>query len=930
MNTVLNDKKLFLLDAFALIYRAYFAFSRNPIMNSKGMNTSAIYGFTNTLIDLINKEKPTHLAVVFDSLEKRTDRSEEHSFYKANRQEMPEDIANSIPIIKKIVEGMQIPIIEMPGLEADDLIGAIAKKAEKDGYLVYMVTPDKDFAQLVSDHIFIYKPAYMGKGVEILGEKEVLEKWEIEHVEQVIDILGLWGDSSDNIPGIPGVGEKTAKKLVKEFGSVENLLENTEKLKGKLKENVENHKEQAMISKKLATILHETEVDVDEEKLTISEPDREVLEPLFAELEFRTLGRRILGEDFSVNQQTSRQLDLFANTEESKPEAESVIAGKNIENTKHNYKAVESAADREELLKNLLKQAYVAFDTETTSINPNESELVGIAFSWKKSEAFYMPLPENREETKTILKDFKAFFEDEKIGKIGQNIKFDTLVLKWYGIEVKNMYFDTMIAHYLLDPETRHNMDVLAENFLGYTTVPIETLIGKKGKSQLSMRSVPVEKVAPYACEDADITFQLKEVFAPRLKKESLNTLFEDIEMPLIKALTEMEYNGVRLDKAVLEDYSKSLTEDIQSIAEGIYSLTDSQFNIDSPKQLGEILFKKMGLPYQGKKTKTGQFSTNEETLQRIEHEHEVVSKILDYRELVKLKNTYVDALPNLVNPKTGKIHSTFNQTIAATGRLSSNNPNLQNIPIRTEKGRYIRKAFTANDENHSMIAADYSQIELRIVASISEDEAMIEAFNQGLDIHSATAAKVYDVSIDDVTKEMRRNAKTVNFGIVYGISAHGLSQRLNISRTEAKELIDAYFKEYPGIRKYMTDSIEFARQNGYVKTPLGRRRILKDINSRNATVRGFAERNAINTPIQGASADMIKIAMIRVHDWLKKEQLSTRMILQVHDELIFDVPKEEKDKVMQNVKEIMKNAMELKVPVVVDASSGPNWYEQK
>ncbi|TVR77389.1 MAG: DNA polymerase I [Chitinophagaceae bacterium] len=929
MKTLQKDKKLFLLDAFALIYRSYFAFSRNPIMNSKGMNTSAIYGFMNTLHDLISNEKPTHLAVVFDSLEKKTDRSEAHSFYKANRQEMPEDIARAIPIIKQILDGMHIPVIEKAGLEADDLIGALAKKSEKDGYTVYMVTPDKDFGQLVSENIFIYKPSYMGKGVEILGEKEILEKWEIKNVKQVIDILGLWGDSSDNIPGIPGVGEKTAKKLISEYGSIENILENSHELKGKLRERVEENKEQALISKSLATIIDDIEIDINEDNLTINKPDKEILEPIFAELEFRTLGKRILGEEFSVNQKSSGQLDLFANTNtEEEPEEKKVEAGKNIENTKHEYHLVKDKKGREKLLSDMMNQKFVAFDTETSGVNPNNTEIVGMSFSMKAGEAFYVALTDDNRGD--ILKEFKAFFESEKIGKIGQNLKFDVLVLKWYGIEVKNLYFDTMIAHYLLDPETRHNMDVLAENYLGYSPVSIETLIGKKGKNQKSMKDIDIEEVYPYACEDADITLQLKEVFAPDLKKESLDQLFYDIEMPLVQVLTDMEYNGVKLDKDVLEKYSIEIKKDIQGLAGEIFEITDTEFNIDSPKQVGEVLFGKMGLPYKGKKTKSGQFSTNEETLQKISGEHQIVTKLLDYRELVKLKNTYVDALPGLINPKTGKIHSSFNQTIAATGRLSSANPNLQNIPIRTEKGRYIRKAFTATDKNHTLIAADYSQIELRIVASISEDEAMIDAFNKGLDIHTATAAKVFKVDLNDVTSEMRSKAKMVNFGIVYGISAHGLSQRLSISRTEAKELIDAYFEEYPGIRNYMNDSIEFARNNGYVKTLKGRKRFLKDINSRNATVRGFAERNAINTPIQGTSADMIKIAMINVYEWLKKEKMQSRMILQVHDELIFDTPLEEEEKVRKAIREIMKDAIKLKVPVIVDATTGSNWYDQE
>lgn len=934
-----HDKKLFLLDAFALIYRAYFALNSSSrgttgFHNSKGMNTSAVFGFTNTLLDLMQKENPTHIAVVFDSAGP-TDRAVEHDFYKANRDEMPDDIRISIPIIKELVKAFDIPILEVPGYEADDVIGTIAKQAEKDGYLVYMVTPDKDFGQLVSDNIQILKPAYKGPGFDVLTKEDVLKKWEIDDPKQVIDILGMWGDAVDNIPGIPGVGEKTAKKLVGQYGSMEGLYEHTHELKGKLKEKVEEHKEQAFISKKLATIICDAPIEVNEEELVITDPDEEKLKALFAELEFRTMGKRVFGEQWSVNQApppTEGQMDLFAAaaTTEVLPTQKIQVeeTGKNIENTKHTYHLADTEQAQKDLAKMLAGQKSFCFDTETTGIDANNCELVGLSFAVKPGEAWYVPVPDDKDAAQQVVDTFKPVLEDEKIAKTGQNIKYDILVLKWYNVQVQGSLFDTMLAHYILDPESRHSMDRLAESYLGYTPVSIETLIGKKGRNQGSMRDVSLEKIKEYAAEDADITLQLQEKFAPLIKDNQQEKLFHEIETPLVYALAEMEYEGVLVDKDFLAEYSNELGADILELRDKIYQSAGVEFNIDSPKQLSEILFTHLAIPYKGKKTKTGQYSTNEDVLSRLESEHEIARHILDYRELVKLKSTYVDALPALINAKTGRIHSSFNQAVAATGRLSSQHPNLQNIPIRTEKGRRIRKAFIARNDEFTLLSADYSQIELRLVAAISKDEAMLEAFRSGKDIHTATAAKVYGIALEDVTPEMRRNAKAVNFGIIYGTTAYGLSQNLNIAKSDAATLIDNYFREYHGIKQYMDDAIKQAKEKGYAETLMGRRRYLHDINAGNKVVAAAAERNAINAPIQGSAADMIKIAMVNIHKDLKKARLKSKMTLQVHDELVFDVHKTEMEQLKGIVDDRMKNALKLEVPIVVETGTGANWLE--
>lgn len=931
-----DDKRLFLLDAYALIYRAYFAFSRNPLVNSKGMNVSAISGFTSTLIDLMLKEKPTHLAVVFDSAEETT-RAAEFSFYKANREEMPEDIQKSIPWIKDIIRGFHIPMLELPGYEADDIIGTIAKQKAREGHVVYMVTPDKDYGQLVEPNIYIYKPGRQGSDVEILGIPEILAKWEIDDPKQVIDILGMWGDSVDNIPGIPGVGEKTAKKLIKEFGSLEAVINRASELKGKLRENVENFAEQGLVSKMLATIILDVPVEVDDEDLLLSPPDKEKLSALFAELEFRSLGRRILGDDYSVNRSASApvskpstggQMDLFATASDEAGEVlPEVERGKNIENTEHHYEIVEGEAALKSLVAILQQQKEFCFDTETSSLDYFDAELVGLSFATEAHKGWYVPCPPDREQTLSILAHFKPLLESETHLKIGQNVKFDLLILQQYGVKVALPVYDTMLAHYLIEPDQKHGMDYLSETFLGYTPVSIETLIGKKGKNQGSMRDVPLERIKEYAAEDADITLQLKQAIAPLVKQREVESVLNDIEHPLIPVLASMESEGVKLDEPFLRNYSELLNQDLLRLREEIFGLSGQEFNLDSPKQLGEVLFDKMGLPG-GEKTKTGQYSTNEEVLSKLEKEHPIIAKILDYREITKLRSTYVEALPALIQPKTGRVHTTFNQTIAATGRLSSVSPNLQNIPIRTERGQQIRKAFVARDEDHVILSADYSQIELRLVAEIAKEEAMLEAFRSGIDIHQATAARVYGVPLEEVSREMRSKAKMVNFGIIYSISAFGLSQRLGVPRKEAAELIDNYFAQYPGIKNYMSDTLEFARAHGYVKTMMGRRRYLKDINSRNFTVRGFAEREAINSPVQGSAADLIKLAMIRIHREMQELRLRSRMTLQVHDELVFDVYKPELETLRELVVRCMQTAIETQVPIVVETGVGANWLE--
>ncbi len=933
-------KKLYLFDSFALIFRAYFAMQKNPLINSKGLNVSAISGFLNTIWEIKTKYKPTHYAIVFDAAA-QTDRQAEHDFYKANRQETPDDIVKAIPYIKDIIRAMNMPVVEIEGYEADDLIGTLAVKAANEGYECYIVSPDKDLGQVASQNIYIHKPPFMGKPAEVLNVEDLTKKWEIKDPKQIIDILGLWGDAVDNIPGVKGIGEKGAKMLIRQFGSIENIYENIDSVKGAMKDKLLEHKEMAFISKKLATIITDAPIEWKEEDFVLKEFDKEKLAAIFAELEFRTLGKRILGEDYSMNEVAAKkqtvvpsdraQFSLFADdsvVSDDAPKESSVAYGKNIHNTEHQYYLTDTPESIQQLTDLLQASGKFAFDTETTSLDANNCALVGMSFAVKSHEAYYVPIPESREDAMQIVQRFKSVLEDEKIVKIGQNIKFDQLVLKWYGIEVKGVFFDTMLAHYLMDADTKHNMNVLSENYLGYTPVSIEELIGKKGPKQGTMREVPIDKIKEYAAEDADVTYQLYKVFRKNIDHTHLDKLFYEVETPLVSVLTDMEYEGVRIDTQFLKEYSKEIANDIVQLQDEIQSACGAQFNIDSPKQLGDILFEKMKIPYPGKKTKSGQYSTDEETLQKMAHEYPIVEKLLDYREFTKLKSTYVDALPNLINPKTQRLHTTFNQAIAATGRLSSTNPNLQNIPVRTERGRKIRQAFIQKDEHHTLLSADYSQIELRIVASISQDENMIHAFQKNLDIHAATAANVFNVPLSEVTAEMRRQAKMVNFGIIYGISAFGLAQRLGISRTDAAALIEQYFQKYSGIKNYMDSTIESARKNGYVETLLHRRRYLRDINAGNWTIRGFAERNAINAPIQGTAADMIKLAMINIHRAFKKHKLQSKMILQVHDELLFDVYMPEKEEIKKIVIHEMQNALPLQVPLEVSAGFGTNWLE--
>jgi DNA polymerase I len=926
---LMADSRLFLLDAMALIYRAYFAMNKNPRITSKGLNTSAVLGFANTLYDLIRNEKPTHIAVAFDSFAP-TLREAEFAAYKAHREKMPEDIGTALPYIRRLIEGFNIPILEMPGYEADDIIGTLAHKAESKGYQVFMVTSDKDFGQLVTDKVFVYKPPRMGNKAEILGPKEVCERYQIKRPEQIIDLLGLWGDASDNIPGIPGIGEKRAIELISQFDSIENLLANTDKLQGKIKENVEAFAEQGLFSKKLATIMLDVPVEFDEDKLILEKPGMESLKQLFDELEFRTFAKRIF-TDYSMQESpagdaakiTQGAPDLFSHLDT--PEVlDNKLTSKDIDK---NYHLVDTAEKRRELIARLKKEKIFCFDTETTGIDPNNSELVGISFCFKPKEAFFMLMPVNYQECLEILKEFKPFLEEDKVLKIGQNMKFDIAILKWYDIRVKGRLFDTMLAHYLIEPDMKHGMDYLAETYLNYKTIHIDELIGKKGKEQGTMRDVQPDLLAEYACEDADITFQLYEKFDPMLQGE-VRKLFEDIELPLVPVLADMEAEGVMLDTDALKEYSVQLGKEVKEVELQIFDLAGQQFNIASPKQLGEILYEKLRITDKPQRTATKQYSTGEDVLMKMLYRHPIIQLILDYRSLTKLTSTYVDVLPKLISPRDKRIHTSYNQAVAATGRLSSNNPNLQNIPIRTERGREIRKAFVPRNKEFVILSADYSQIELRIIAHMSGDTNMIEAFRQGIDIHAATASRVYGLPVNEVTPEMRRNAKAVNFGIIYGQSAFGLSERLNIPRREAAAIIEAYFSQYPGIKGYMERTIAFARQHGYVETILGRRRYLRDINSGNAVVRGFAERNAINAPIQGSSADMIKIAMIRIHEDLGKLNLRTKMILQVHDELVFDTHRSEIKTVKPIILERMKHALPLSVPIEVEVDEGENWLE--
>jgi len=929
-------KKLFLIDAFALIYRSYFAFSKNPRINSKGVETSAVLGFVNSLVEVIKKENPTHIAVVFDT-PKATVRHIEYSEYKANREAMPEGISVALPYIDQLLEAFNISKLFADGYEADDVIGTLAKKAEKQGFITYMMTPDKDFAQLVSENILLYRPGNKWKPTETWGVQEVLNKFEIKDVSQVIDFLGMMGDAVDNIPGLPGVGEKTAKKLLAQYGNMETLLDHAHEVKGKLGEKIQAHKEQGILSKKLATILLDAPVEIDEKALAVKKFDAEKVQTLFEELEFRNLAKRLLGQndieettdkksaasESKKSTNTDGQMDLFSMAIDDTPLAPSY---KTLNDLSSNYVLIDNAEKRLSLLSQLLEQKSVCFDTETTGLNPLKADIIGMSFSFKKNEAYYVHIEEGQEQN--IVDQFKVFFENTSVEKIAQNLKYDYKVLAKYGVHIQAPIFDTMLAHYLLEPDQRHNMDVLAQNYLNYSPISIETLIGKKGKNQLSMRQAPLEQLCPYACEDADITFQLKEIFQKELEGSKSYEVFKNIEMPLIPILSAMEMEGIKIDVEALADFSKELEGKIVQLNDNVQELAGTPFNLASPKQLGQILFEHLKLVDKPKKTKTGQYSTSEETLLKLKSKHAIIDDILEFRQLQKLKSTYVDALPELADTESHRIHTTYQQAVAATGRLSSVNPNLQNIPIRSEKGREVRKAFVPRNEDFTLLAADYSQIELRLMAHLSQDEGMLSAFQNGEDIHSATAAKVYQVELEQVSREQRSHAKMVNFGIIYGISAFGLSQRLGIKRGDAKEIIDNYFMQYPKVKNYMDLSIEQAREKGYVETIMGRKRMLNDINSRNAVVRGYAERNAINAPIQGSAADIIKLAMIHVSDALKGQNFQSRMLLQVHDELVFDVHKSEVDRFIGLVKEKMEKAISLSVPLDVELGLGTNWLE--
>ncbi len=923
------DKKLFLLDAFALIYRSYFAFSKNPRITSKGLNTSAVFGFLNTLMQVILTEKPSHIAVVFDT-EEPTHRHTEFEAYKAHRDEIPDDILKSLPYIDRLIEAMNIAAIRIPGFEADDIIGSLAKKAEKEGFEVYMMTPDKDFGQLVDDHIHIYKPSRMGDGAEILGVNEILQKWEIQNVHQVIDILGLMGDSSDNIPGIPGVGEKTAKQLIKEFGSLDNVLQNVSSLKGKLKEKVENGSELALQSKRLATIITDIPINLSIEELKIKEFNKDKLLELFKELEFRQFAQRLLGETIHtpLSNKNTGQTSLFDGTAVEKSDISEIKKWKTIQDVKFRYTWIKSDDEINDWIKKIKEKRYFSFDTETTSLDVFEARLVSVSFSTDAHTAAFIYFYDENAISR-FLSLFKEIFDDESITIIGQNLKYDLHVLKNHGVDVQCKVMDTMVEHFILKPDARHGMNELSRSYLNYDPISIETLIGEKGKNQGNMKDVPPDKIFYYAAEDADVTLQLHDLFSEKLKKEGMWPLMDEMEGPLVNVLLSMEREGFRLDVHHLKELEETLRQDLIETEEEIFRLCGARFNIASPRQVGEILFDVLKISSDAKKTKkTGQYATGEDVLMKLRHVHPVVDKILLHREYQKLLSTYVTALPQLINPTTGKVHTTFNQVVAVTGRLSSDHPNLQNIPIRTERGRQIRKAFIPRDENHVLLSADYSQIELRIVASISGDEAMCEAFRKNKDIHTATAARVYNIPESDVSKEMRYKAKSVNFGIIYGQGAFGLAENLGISRTEAKELIETYFRQYPGIRKYMDDQIHYARTHGYVKTLLGRRRYLPHIHSQNQAERGFAERNAINAPIQGTAADMIKKAMVSIYRKMKSAKMKSALILQVHDELVFDAHKNELDELQHLVRQEMENALPLNVPVLVELGTGQNWLE--
>ena len=933
-----GKKRLFLLDAYALIFRGYYAFIKNPRINSKGTNTSAIMGFMNSLLDVIKREKPDHLAVCFDKggSQERTDMFPE---YKANRDETPEAIVIAVPYIQEILQAMHIPVVVKEGFEADDIIGTLAKQAEKEDYQTFMVTPDKDFAQLVSENIFMYRPARMGNGIEIWGLPEVQEKFEVERPEQVIDYLGMMGDSVDNIPGLPGVGDKTAKKFLKQFGSMENLIENLDQVQGKLKEKIEANKDLGMLSKKLATIITDVPVQFNEKDYELSDPDMDAVSAIFEELEFRRIQenfKRIFTNNPESNPVTTSpaapaptaQFDLFNPPPGHGTTNVAETSKNNQQSVNHQYQWVDSPVGRSLLLEKLLQQTSVSFDTETTGLDALQAELVGIAFSWEQQKGYYLALPNDREETQVIINTFQPFFENQQIEKIGHNLKYDLKVLLKYNIRVAGPLFDTMIAHYLINPDMRHNMDILAETYLNYSPQSITELIGKKGENQSSMRDVPLDQQTQYAVEDADITLQLKHHFEKELAEALTTELFKNVELSLVEVLADMEAEGINLNVDFLNELSKNLTADIMILEKDIFTEVGETFNLASPKQLGVILFEKLKLVDKPKKTKTGQYSTAEDILSYLAKDHPIVVKILEWRSLQKLENTYVSALPNDLNPRTKRIHTVYNQAVAATGRLSSNNPNLQNIPIRTPRGQQIRKAFIPRDKDHILMAADYSQIELRIIAALSKDPAMVNAFKNNEDIHASTAARVFHVPPEEVTREQRSNAKTVNFGIIYGVSAFGLSQQTNLNRSESKELIDNYYASYPELKQYIADQVNFAREHGYVATVLGRRRYLKDINSQNAVVRGAAERNAVNAPIQGSAADIIKLAMIRIHQKIKTENWQSKMLLQVHDELVFDVLKSEKEDFEKMVKSEMENAFDIGLPLLVDIGFGDNWLE--
>ncbi|MFT6004841.1 MAG: DNA polymerase-1 [Bacteroidia bacterium] len=926
------EKKLFLLDAYALIYRSYYAFIKNPRITSYGLNTNAIFGFTTTLLEVLEKYDPTHIAVCFDHKSENI-RKQEYPLYKANRDETPEDIKRSEPFIRQIIDAFNIPLIEKEGYEADDVIVTLATIAEKEGFTTYMMTPDKDFGQAVTEKTLMFKPARGGNPPEIMGPKEVCEKFGLDRTEQIIDYLGLMGDAVDNIPGVPGVGAKTASKLLKEFGSMDGIYENTDKLKGKLREKIEDNKEQAYMSKHLATIIIDVPVEFNEESLTRAEPNKEKINQLFTELEFRALSKRVFKETMSAP--VPLQGDLFSSggsTASASPLApqkeEIIVEMKTISTTDHEYQLTDSQEKRKILIAELEKQKSFCFDTETTSLEEMDAEVLGLAISYEEGKAYYVNMPIDFEETKSILAEFKHLFTSPTIEKVAQNLKYDLKVLLKYDIQIAGPQFDTMLAHYLANPDGRHGMDILSEQYLQYKPVSITELIGKKGKNQLNFRDVPLDKATEYAAEDADITFQLKGKLHKELMDKQVAHLMQRLEMPLVPVLADMEMEGIRIDADFLGNYSIELETMSKDLEKTIYNMSGANFNIASPKQMGEVLFDHMKIDPKAKKTKTGQYKTDEATLQKLATEHEIVSKIVDYRKVNKLRSTYVDALPKLIHPKTGRVHTSYAQAVAATGRLSSTNPNLQNIPIRTDMGKEIRKAFVPRDENHTLLAVDYSQIELRIVASVAEDPGMMEAFHAGIDIHTATAAKVFGIEVAEVTKEQRYKAKSVNFGLIYGQGAFGLSQNLGIKRGEAKDLIDAYFEQFGGVKTYMDDTIKFCREHGYVKTLMGRKRFIPDINSNNQTVVGYAERNAINAPIQGSAADMIKLAMINIHNRFSKMDIGTKMILQVHDELLFDVPKTELEEITAVIKEEMERAMPLKVPVIAEAGHGDNWLE--